>query len=69
VYCSQTQKIYYFILIILAYRKHQHNDHTHKAVHIVYAATKQTNSTCYDYSRFTDCVLSFKNYHTNILIC
>jgi len=32
-----------------------------------YAATRQTTSTCYNYQRFTDCMLSIKNDHANIL--
>jgi len=37
------------IKVITVYRKHQHKDYTHKIVRIVYAATKQTTSTCYNY--------------------
>ena len=32
-----------------AYRKHQHMDYTHKHVQIVFAATKQTKFTFYNY--------------------
>jgi len=37
------------ILIIPAYKKHKRGDYTYKAVQIVYAATKPTTSTCYNY--------------------
>ena len=39
----------YSLLFIPAYRKHQHRDYIHKTVQIVYAATKQTTSTFYNY--------------------
>jgi len=42
-------------------------DYSHKTVQIVYVATKQTISTCYNYC-FTDCILSFNNDCVNILI-
>jgi len=37
------------INIIPAYRKHQHRDYIHKTLHVIYVATKQTTSTCYNY--------------------
>ena len=51
------------LLIIPAYRKHQHGDYTHTTVQIVYAATKHTTYMC-----FTDCILSLNNDHLNILM-
>jgi len=44
------------------------HDYTYKTIQIVFAATKQTTYMCYNYYRFTDCILSFNNDHTNILI-
>jgi len=56
------------VLIIPAYKKHKHRDYTYKTVQLVYAATKLTTCTCYNYQRFTDCTLSFKNNNMTILI-
>jgi hypothetical protein len=42
--------IHSFILIVPAYRKHQHSDYTHKTVHTVHTATKLTTSMYCNYN-------------------